>query len=136
MQRIKNSLKFKAQTWSIDIILGVIIFLGAFLVFYAMIDTESTSKEKGLKEDAATVIKQIASEGAPLSIIGDDKINETKLNLLKNISYDELKRQFRIEGDFCIYFEDDHGYIVLINKSYRGIGSANINLSGAPCSQK
>lgn len=42
----------------------------------------------------------------------------------------------RIGNDFCIYLEDENGNIVLINDTYRGVGSSNINVSKTPCSQK
>ena len=58
-----------------------------------------------------------------------------KIGELKNLSYHELKSRLRMEGDFCIYFEDEKGNIVLINNSYKGIGASNINISGTPCSQ-
>lgn len=130
------SINSKAQTWLIDIALGVIIFLAAFFVFYALLNANPSSKATSLKEEASTVIKQVASEEAPLRIVDGNVVNVSKLNQLKNFSYEELKRTLRIEGDFCIYLEDEKGNIVLINNSYKGIGSPDINLSGTPCSQK
>ena len=130
------SIKSKAQSWSIDITLGVIIFMAAFFVFYALLNPSPAEKASNLKKDASTVIKQVASEENPMRIVDNNVVNLSKLNDLKNMSYDELKRTFRIEGDFCIYLEDDKGNIVLINNSYKGIGSPSINLSGTPCSQK
>lgn len=126
----------KAQSWSIDIILGVFIFIGAFFVFYALLGENPNTKAANLKEDASTVIKQLVSGGSPQRIVDNNEINLSKVNELKNLSYDELKRRLRIEGDFCIYIEDEKGNIVLINNSYKGIGAPTINLSDTPCSQK
>jgi hypothetical protein len=126
----------KAQSWSIDIALGVIVFTAAFFVFYALLNANPNAKAKNLQEDASSVIKQVASEEAPLRIVDNKEINISRLNELKNMSYEELKRKLRIEGEFCIYMEDEKGNLVLINNSYKGIGSPNINLSGTPCSQK
>lgn len=126
----------KAQSWSVDIALGVIVFMAAFFIFYSLLSANPNAKASNLKDDASTVIRQVAAEDAPLRIVDHNEINESRLNELKNLSYDELKRRLRIENDFCIYFEDDKGYIVIINNSYRGIGAPNINLSGTPCSQK
>ena len=126
----------KAQSWSIDITLGVIVFIAAFFVFYSLLNSNPNAKAKNLQEEASLIIKQVGSEEAPLRIVDNREINVSRLNELKNISYDELKRRLRVEGDFCIYFEDEKGNLVIINNSYRGIGSPDINLSGAPCSQK
>ncbi|MBI3034871.1 hypothetical protein HYY71_00980 [Candidatus Woesearchaeota archaeon] len=130
------SLKQKSQSWSIDIVLGAIIFMGAFFIFYALLNANPNTKAGSLKEDASAVIGQIGSEEAPLRVVDQDEVNISRLSQLKNFSYDELKRSLRIEGDFCIYFEDEEGNIVLINNSFKGIGSSTINLSGTPCSQR
>ncbi|MBI2653914.1 hypothetical protein HYX02_03820 [Candidatus Woesearchaeota archaeon] len=126
----------KAQSWSIDIALGVVVFIAAFFIFYTLLSPNQSAKASNLKEEASSVIKQVASEEAPLSFVDGEEVNVSKLNELKNLSYGELSRRLRVEGDFCIYFEDEHGNIIIINDSYKGIGSPNINLSGTPCSQK
>ncbi|MBS3113868.1 hypothetical protein J4448_02080 [Candidatus Woesearchaeota archaeon] len=119
-----------------DIALGVIVFMAAFFIFYSLLSTNPNTKASNLKEEASIIIKQFGSGDASIRIIDNNEVNTSKVNELKNISYDELKRRLRIESDFCIYFEDDKGYIMIINNSYRGVGAPNINLSGAPCSQK
>lgn len=126
----------KAQSWSIDIALGVVIFIAAFFIFYTLMNLSPNTKASNLKEEASTVVKQVASEEALLKIVDNNEINESRLNELKNLSYDELKRRLRIESDFCLYFEDEKGYLILINNSYRGLGTQDINLSSTPCSQK
>ena len=125
-----------AQSWSIDIALGVVVFMAAFFIFYTLLDSNPNAKASKLKEGASLVIRQIGSEDAPLSVVSNNAINLSRFNELKNLSYDELKRRLRIEWDFCIYIEDEKGNLVLMNNSYKGIGSPDINLSGTPCSQK
>ena len=129
-------IKLKAQSWSIDITLGVVIFIAAFFVFYALLNANPDAKARNLQEEASLIIKQVGSEEAPLRIVDNKEINVSRINGLKSISYEELKRKLRIEGDFCIYMEDEKGNLVLINNSYKGVGSPDINLSGTPCSQK
>ena len=126
----------KAQTWSVDIILAVIVFMGAFFVFYALLYGNSGTRASDLKEEALIVIKQVSSGDSSLRILNKNEINITKINELKNLSYEELKQRLRVEGDFCIYVEDGNGNIVLLNNSYKGVGSSSINISGTPCSQK
>ena len=130
------SINSKAQSWSIDIALGVIIFIAAFFIFYSILSSGPNSTAGNLKEEASTIIKQLVSGGSPPRIVDNNEINVSKINELKNLSYSKLKNRLRIEGDFCIYLEDNKGYIVLINNSYKGVRAPNINLSGTPCSQK
>mgnify|MGYP001578359286 CR=1 FL=1 len=129
-------LRRKSQAWSVDVILAVVIFMGAFFLYYAIANSSSSSDVTALKADASSVIKQVSNEGDPLSIVSKQEINITKVGELKDRDYDELKSQFRVEGNFCIYIEDEKGNLVMINNSYRGVGSPNINISGVPCSQK
>jgi hypothetical protein len=128
-------IKKKAQSWSIDITLAVIVFVSAFLLFYATIGGDSSSRIAQLKDEALTIIEQLVSDESPLDVATVNEINESRLIELKNLTYEELKRRFRVEGDFCIYLEDSDGYFILINNSYRGIGAPTINLSKTPCSQ-
>lgn len=116
--------------------MAVVVFFTAFIIFYVIVSSNSGTKVSTLKKEASVVIKQIASDEYLYKIVDGNELNASRLGQLKNISYDELKRMLRINGDFCIYIEDEQGNLVLINDSYRGIGSPNINLSGVPCSQK
>ena len=134
--RTKAHIRTKAQSWSLDIALGLIVFIVSFFIFYIFINASPTTKVSNLKDEGSLLIKQVASEEAPLRIIDSNEINISRLNDLKNLNYDELKRRLRIEGDFCIYLEDESGFIVIINNSYKGVGAPTINLSGTPCSQK
>ena len=125
-----------SQAWSVDVILAVVIFTGSFFLYYIIANSGPGSEVAGLKADANSIIKQVSSEGNSLNIVNKQEINLTKIGELKNLNYDELKSQLRVEGDFCIYIEDEKGNLVMINESYRGVGSQNINISGVPCSQK
>ena len=126
----------KAQTWSVDVVLGLLIFVGAFFIFYAVLNQNPNTKVKNLKEEASTVIKQVSSDSSQLRIVDGNEINLSRAGELKNLSYVELKNMLRIEGDFCVYIEDENGNVILINNSYRAIGSPDINVTGVPCSQK
>ena len=106
------------------------------MIFYFLLSSKPDTKVSRLKQDAGAVVEQIASDEAIYKIVDGYELNASKLGQLKNITYEELKKVLRVEGDFCIYLEDEKGNIVLINNSYMGIGSPNINLNGVPCSQK
>jgi len=123
----------KSQSWSIDIILAVVVFMGAFFLFYVLLREGPEAKAKSLRDEASIVIKQVSSDGVPINFVYKQQVNASRMNELKNLSYDELKRMLRIEGDFCIYLEDEKGYAIVLNNSYKGIGSGNINISRTPC---
>jgi len=127
-------IKLKAQSWSLDISLGLIIFISAFFIVYSLLNENPNTKAKQLSDDATVVLKQLTSEDALYRLVDNNEVNATKVRDLKNVNYEELKRRLRIEGDFCIYFQDDKGNIILIDNTYRSIGSPNINLNNVPCS--
>ena len=111
-------IKSKAQSWSIDVALGVLIFIVAFFIVYALSSESPNEKAGSLKQDASLVIKQVSSQ--------------QELNELKSKTYDDLKRKFKVEGDFCIYLEDEKGNLIPIGNQ-RGIGSSDITIAGLPC---
>ena len=49
----------KSQSWSIDIIIAVVVFMGAFFLFYTILNSNPNAKANSLKEDAFSVIKRI-----------------------------------------------------------------------------
>ncbi len=116
--------------------LGLLIFVGAFFIFYAVLYQNPNTEVKNLKEEASTVIKQVSADNSQLRIVDGNEINLSRAGELKNLSYEELKKMLRVENDVCIYIEDEDGNIILINDSYRAIGSPDINVTGVPCSQK
>ena len=109
--------------------------MGAFFLFYAILGDDPAAMAKNLKNDASLIIKQVSSEGLPVNILDRQQVNISKLNELNNLTYEELKSMLRVEGDFCIYMEDDKGYVVIVNNSYKGVGSPNINISSTPCDE-
>lgn len=109
--------------------------MGAFFLFYAFVYDEPSGKAVKLKEEASQVMRQISSGDAALRITDQNEINLSKIAELKNLSYSELKSMLRVEGDFCIYLEDEKGNIVVLNNTYKGIGSSSINISNTPCNE-
>lgn len=122
----------KAQAWSVDIALAVVIFLVAFIIFYTTLGPKSDTKVKGLQKEGAVVIKQLVSGESSIRIVENNKID---INKLKELSYEELKRELRAEGDFCIYIEDEKGNVVQIASGVYGRGSPSIEVSGNVCSK-
>lgn len=122
----------KAQSWSFDVTLGVIIFLTAFISIFTLINYQQESNAGNVQAESSYLLSQIKAENSPLRIVQDNSINESGLGELASLSYGELKSKAGAKNDFCIYLEDANGNIIPINSSM-GIGSPDINVSGTPC---
>lgn len=125
----------KGQAWSLDIALAVIIFMSTFFLLYAM--TSQTENPEKLQIEAERISKEITSEQSNLSLVKEGVVDETKILELINSNYNETKQNIRAGYEFCIYFEDEEGNLILLNVSetqnISGIGSEKINVSGIPC---
>ncbi len=109
--------------------------MGAFFLFYSLLYSESSDKAAKLREEASQIIKQITSGDAALRIIEEKGVNMSKIAELKKLGYGKLKSMLRVEDDFCIFLEDEKGNIVVLNNTYKGIGSSSINVSSTPCNE-
>lgn len=118
-----------------DIVLAVLVFFAAFIIFYIIIGQKPDTKVSNLRQEASVAVNQISTGENLYRVVDGNELNDSRLGMLNNTDYDELKRIMRTDGDFCIYIEDGSGEVVRINDSYRGIGSENIILDGVPCNQ-
>src|SRR3989338_2772593 len=93
----------KSQSWSIDVALGVIIFMAAFFIAYSLISGNDDLKIDALKKESLGIIKQVTSEDSNLKVVENNEISGQKLDELKDMDYKDLKRKLRAEREFCIY---------------------------------
>lgn len=122
----------KSQTWSMDIMLAVVIFIGAIFVVYSILSGNKGDTAKTLQEDAALVLGKLASEDSEISIVDGVELNDAKLQELLATEYPELKEKIRAGNDFCIFLEDSEGNLIYIS-SKPGIGSGKIKISDQAC---
>ncbi len=115
-----------------DIMLAVIIFIGAIFVVYSILSGNKGTPAAKLEEDAALVLGNLASKDSEISIVDGVEINEAKLQELLAATYPELKEKIKSGSDFCIFLEDNEGKIVYISNK-PGIGSDSIMISGESC---
>lgn len=129
----------KAQVWSADIIIAIVIFSIILMGFFYVSGIRSQLEKLDLMTSEAEKIHEsltTASNKSSLAFIEGSKIDQQELEELADMSYEELKKQLGIEGgDFCIHFEDEQGNIVFISGK-RGIGSGSVNISGVPCGEQ
>lgn len=127
----------RAQVWSIDVLLAVVIFISIILIFYVTISSNQSPKLKGLEQDAAN-LKSELEKHPELSFLDSGEINYTKLQNFSDevsVNYTDVKERLGIRGEFCIFYEDEQGNLVLVDNR-TGIGSGDVNISGTPCGQK
>ncbi len=123
----------QAQSWSFDITLGVIIFLATFVSIFSFINQNEEGKFEQVRGESEYIIGQISAENSPLQAVVDREVNEPLLSDIASLSYDALKIKAGVKNDFCIYFENGEGGLVIINGSTTVIGAQSINVSGTPC---
>ena len=122
VQGMKNG-----QTWSIDLIVGVIIFMMIIAVFYAFLTAKSDKGLEGLKDDARVVNSKVSNtDDLAVNLINQGDINETKYQELCQYDYESIKALLGVENDFCIYLEENNAVIPCTNKDGKqqaGIGN-------------
>jgi len=128
----------KAQTWSLDVMIAISIFIVVVIGFFYIIDMSSKPNEaEKLKDEGETVPDMLISSetGENQSAVLEKKVDEGKIEELIEKSktkeeYENLKKELGIEGEFYIHFEDDEGNIIYINESDGtvGIGSDKVEI--------
>ena len=91
------------------------------LVFSLLVLVHSilTISEEKLRQDAEKVLSEISQ---------DVTFDEQTLQELDKQSYNNLKQEWNLDSDFCIYIEDMDG-----NPLLRPVGSDKIYVAGNPC---
>jgi len=111
-----------SQAWSMDVMIAIVIFIGAISIFYLIFVSKPENKIKTLENDASKVLENLnISE------------NISQINELLQENYTDLKRKLRVENEFCIYFEDTDSNIINVSPGQTGIGSEKINVTDVPC---
>lgn len=134
-----NSQNKKAQTWSFDLVVAVIIFIVVVAAFYAFLHNNSSHGDapEVLQSKAKVFNNQLNCEGGSASacIVNDGVLSQDSLNKLNSLSYTEYKEKMGMTDDFCFYIVDKNGYIIPIN-GYWGYGDPTFELSkGIFCNQ-
>lgn len=127
------------QNWSLDLIIGVIVFVMVIAVFYAILNTETESDFKKVQEDAQVAVAKISMSGessTKINLIKEGVIDKNTYDELCEETYDEVRTLLAIESEFCIYLEDFDGSMILCENGRAGIGNEKdfllSNISGIP----
>ncbi|MGV8162671.1 MAG: hypothetical protein ACP5N2_05060 [Candidatus Nanoarchaeia archaeon] len=126
-----KKIKAKGQIWTLDYIVGLLIFLATvFIAFILIRDLKLDSNNFGhaLKE-SNHISMNLINSGTPSNwnssnvlIIGiseNNRINLTKLDEFDNLTYAKTKLLFQVTGEYVFYFENKTG-IINQSKCFRG----------------
>ena len=122
----------KAQTWSIDVMIAVGIFIVVIISFFYIINQSKTTKTEELTTEGETIPDILISSepGENISAVVENIVDQEKLDELAGKSYEDLKKELGVKGDFYIHFEDEEGNIIYIDDEGRvGIGSDKVNIT-------
>jgi hypothetical protein len=136
----------RGQAWSMDLVFGVLIFLLAVGIIYAMVMGRNDNDIAPLRLESEVIAGKLQSD-ATIALTSDNQLNLTRLaefaanatNPSSGINYESIREQLGVTGEFCIYLQDNEGNILYIvgsdGKRYTGIGSGTgeLNVSGVPC---
>ena len=130
----------KAQVFSLDLIIAVLIFGSAVLIYYKNITNLSDQDEALLDNiliDAKIISNSLMSSGYKtnwnkdnverIGITDDNRVSEAKLAEFSKIPYKESKKLFGTIYDYYVFFTDRNNNIIYINSSLEGIGKLGVN---------
>jgi hypothetical protein len=139
----KSSMGERGQAWSMDLVIGVLIFFLAIGVIYTLLLNRNTADTTPLRLESEVVATKLTSD--PALQVGENNVADpdrmVALAQRAALDYDQLKADLGVKNEVCIYLQDKDGNLIyLVNstdptKRYNGIGpgSNELNLSGLPC---
>jgi hypothetical protein len=107
----------KSQTFSIDLLIAASLFvIGAMVFFYVVGNTELESSTDDLARESERIPENLITSdpnsASETAIVIGNSVDSVRLNRTLNKSYDKLKDQLGVKGDFCIHFEDSEGNLI------------------------
>jgi hypothetical protein len=99
-----NKDNMKGQAWSIDIVIGVVLFLILLAVVYTLVATSTTGNIE-LRRNADiihTTLDKTRTNNPGTAFISGNVIDPDELEVFMAKQYDEIKNSLGITGDFCI----------------------------------
>jgi len=129
--------KKKSQTWSFDIVVATVIFVGVFLLVFFITSEKvnhPTNKKIFVQQDSIDRVFSIRTNPEFGFLTDQNVVDPERLQKFTKVNYDEVKKKLGSEYDFCIIFENEFGKIepiILDNGKYLlGIGSKLVEIEG------
>jgi len=107
----------KSQTFSMDMMIAIGIFIIGIVVFlYLIVGNASKDVSESLATDSEILPQRLmASDEMSVTnttFVVQNKVDTSRLNRTLAMNYDDLKKELDISSDFCIHFEDENGNLV------------------------
>lgn len=125
----------KGQVWSMDLIIGVIIFLLAIGIFYFLTNDRAESDQSKLILESQVVADKVASEEG-VGILDGTAVDEEKLvRLVQKIQkdYHGTKEELGIQHEFCLLLLDEEENVMLLSNGtehdFVGIGNPELTVT-------
>ncbi|MBU0665735.1 MAG: hypothetical protein ABIC91_02135 [Nanoarchaeota archaeon] len=126
----KNS---RAQAWSMDLVMAVVVFMLLIAIFYSVLSRDKESKAEDFSEKSDLVAERLF-EDTNIGLINNGELDGATFLQLAQEDYEELKAQYGITGEFCIFLEDAQGNLIIVH-NVTGIGNSEFEISDLPCGQ-
>jgi len=131
---IKHNLQTKkAQVYYTEFIITIFVFLVALVIFSrTVINLKTNEGVDDLLAQAQSISSSLMSSGYPsdwnLTTVekigitnGKGRIDEQKLSLFSNISYENMRSLFNIRSEYYMFLEDENGTRIQIDGK-QGVG--------------
>src|SRR3989344_8953767 len=113
----KKAEKPKFKIDEMQIALMVMIIIMAIVI---------NQKSKQPTDEAGKIMKFFLDDNSA-ALSTDGTIDQTGLERIQSMTYEQLKKYLNIKNDFCIYVEDGNGNVILAK------GSAKLSLDEIYC---
>src|SRR3989344_2398598 len=134
MKKRKNKIKKDIIT-SKNIALFTLIFalLAIFRIIVSNPESIRTLESEDFEYEANFILEVLSNGDDGIRLVEENVLLEEKVENLDGMDYEEFKQALGLKSDFCIYFEDHEGNLVVIDGIKSGIGSEKIRINGEPC---
>ncbi|MBR9700540.1 hypothetical protein GOV11_01605 [Candidatus Woesearchaeota archaeon] len=135
--------KARGQAWSMDLVIGVLVFLLAIGIVYTLLNQQAREDVAPLRTEAEVVATKLTQDPttsvAPGNVLDMDKLYSITAG---NKQYEDLQEELGIKNEFCIYLVDEDGNVAHIldpsnpnAPKYTGIGSGTgeVMIAGIEC---
>jgi len=119
----------KGQTITLDLIIGITIFISTIVLFYYLFGIDVTKTEE---EDAASKVIEGLNGN---QYFQDGELTSDELAELSAMNCADIKDFFNTNKNICIYATDSDGNLVELNNKY-GVGCPGIDINELTCGEE
>jgi hypothetical protein len=118
----------RGVVWSIDVVIGLVVFAAAIVAFFILTSSRQAESPKDVLADENRAIVNALETSQELSILYLGELSTERVQALAAMNYTDLKARLGLVKDFCILFQDAEGNLLNIS-GVRTIGDPRINNS-------